>query len=158
MKRIFLFLSFFVFLLNFTVFSGVLLADQEMTVHRLNEDGTVDTWTEWIPSNASVNSQKALASSLSDTIVEYSPELLVSSFDIYGWDISPECSKKPTSCSAACSNILGFDDFDQTWGPLSTPDNLTIVVGWKPNPCTNSIDGTLNFFISYLMCVKATAF
>ena len=154
MKRIFLFVSFCVLLFNVTVFSGVLLADQEMTVHRLNEDGTVDTWTEWIPSNTQTSAYKMLDNSQTEAIVEYSPELIVTSniievdrpFD--PWDAwnEPACSSKPVSCAAVCGGPTGLSDFDQTWGPLSAPSDLKIVVGWKPNGCT-SVDGTLDFYI-----------
>lgn len=76
----------------------------------------------------------------------YDAELVVMSTDGAAWDVPPACFNQDLNCTATCRGPRGYEDFDQTWGPLTAPDDMELFVGWKPNGCL-STDGQLDFYI-----------
>ncbi|MCI5144173.1 MAG: hypothetical protein D3923_01295 [Candidatus Electrothrix sp. AR3] len=135
-----------------------------MVVYERDKNGNITTWIETtdlgidnvcadnkVPSSLSTsiydNNHKYISQ---DALTQYTPYLIVLSDDFSSWDTSPACSEKIIRCSSKCGTYA-HQDFDETWGPLTAPSDLKLILGWKTNGC-RSLSGRLDFYVVPDVC------
>lgn len=137
------------FLFSATALLGTAVQADDMLVFERDADGNISTSIEAIDHGlqAVCETQYDLFSKPQAISPSgFTPQLVVLSDGAFSWDTMPACSEDPVTCSANCGGSYGHEDFDETWGPLTAPLGLTMILGWKPNGCT-STSGQLEFYI-----------